>query len=191
MKKDLFYIMVIIVLTIMLLMVFGGNTKLQNKLDIANTNTKILLDINSELELKLNAEDFQSSKDSIIISLNNTIDSLNIKMKNVTKVGHIYTKIYDTLIYRDTAFRNIKIDTTLGDKWVSSKLYLDSCRLSIIPCFVSKKDIIFANKKQTVKPKKHWPLWWFQKKHWVSTVNVVEHNPYVKDSSQMFINIIK
>lgn len=60
------------------------------------------------------------------------------------------------------------------------------------PEFTSEKYIVTHSRKETINPPKKFFLFrWFQKKHRVVEVVVIENSPYVSDKQQKFIEIIK
>ena len=60
------------------------------------------------------------------------------------------------------------------------------------PKFVSEKYVIVDYKKETINPPKKCAIArWFQKKHKVVEVNVVEKNPYIENKKSKFIEVIK
>ena len=63
--------------------------------------------------------------------------------------------------------------------------------IAVKPEFKSEKHIIVSTKKETVNPpKKFFLLRWFQKKHLVVHVDVVEKNPYVGGETSKYIEIV-
>jgi hypothetical protein len=68
------------------------------------------------------------------------------------------------------------MDTTVGDNWYSVNLNLSyPGRIALNPSFKSEKYIIVHSKKETIDPpKKFFLLRWFQKKHTILEVDVVE-----------------
>ena len=96
---------------------------------------------------------------------------------------------------RDTLFKEptLAIDTLIGDKWYNVRLGLKyPSMIAIQPYFKSEKHIVVSSKKETVNPPKKFFLFrWFQKRHTVLKINVVEKNPYVEDESSEYIEIIK
>lgn len=55
-----------------------------------------------------------------------------------------------------------------------------------------RKYIIVGYRKEIIDPpKKCFIARWFQKKHKVVEVNVVEKNPYIENKQQRFIEIVK
>lgn len=136
-------------------------------------------------------------QDSVIKELEDTRKELKIKAKNLKAmqaVSSSFTK-KDTVVFRDTLFLNpyLDVDTTINDEWYSVQLGLKyPSTIAVSPCFVSKKHILVSTRKETVDPpKKFFLLRWFQKKHQVIQVDVVEKNPYVENETSKYIEIIK
>jgi len=135
--------------------------------------------------------------DSIMRELDKTKKELNVKDKNTIAlqyVGSTFTKS-DTVMLRDTVFKEpaFALDTTLEDQWYSMRIGLSyPSTVAVSPRFHSEKHIIVSSKKETVNPpKKFFLLRWFQKKHRVVKVDVIEKNPYVKDEENTYIHIVK
>ena len=60
------------------------------------------------------------------------------------------------------------------------------------PTFKSEKYIVVSNKKETINPPKKFFLWrWFQKKHIVANIDVIEKSPYIDNKKYRYIEIIK
>lgn len=136
-------------------------------------------------------------QDSVIKELEDTRKELKIKAKNLKAmqaVSSSFTK-KDTVVFRDTLFLNpyLDVDTTINDEWYSVQIGLKyPSTIAVSPCFVSKKHILVSTRKETVNPpKKFFLLRWFQKKHQVIQVDVVEKNPYVENETSKYIEIIK
>ena len=122
-------------------------------------------------------------------------EELKIKDKNIEQLQYRLSvaKKTDSLILRDTVFRDpeFKLDTVFGDKWITQKLHLEyPGKVVSSPEITLENYVALTNKKETIKPRKRFFLWrWFQKKHTVTTVEVVEKNIYVKDSISRFVII--
>ena len=182
---------------------------ISHKLEKANENYKIAManvkaysnELSSAKErntaLQLTIDQLGYFNDSIIEELNNTVQELNIKKKNLKALQAIMSSFSktDTLIFKDTIFIDpaLAIDTVLKDEWYSVELGLKyPSTIAVSPCFVSKKHIVVSTRKETVNPPKKWWIFRvFQKKHKVLNINVVEQNPYVKDESSKYIEILK
>ena len=101
----------------------------------------------------------------------------------------------DTVALKDTIFKDpsFELDTIVGDKWFSNRLYLKYPNVvASTPKIVIERHTFINGKRETVNPPKKFFLFrWFQKKHTVVEVNVRELNPYVVNKTQKYIEIIK
>lgn len=146
---------------------------------------------------KLTIDQLQYFNDSIIRELNETRESLKIKdskLKSLQYISSTFTK-YDTLIIKDTLFKDplVQVDTVLSDEWYSVRIGLKYPSTVIVnPMFKSVKHVIVSSRRETVNPPKKFFLFrWFQKKHTVLNIDVVEKNPYIKEQNNRYIEIIK
>lgn len=178
--------------------------KTQAKYEKAMANLKayekeLSTEKNKSTAFQLTAAQLKSSRDSVMQELDATRKELKIKDKNLKALQAIQSefKKKDTIRITqvDTLFKepSLSIDTLLGDEWYSLKLGLRYPSTIITdPSFTSKKHIIVSTKKETVEPpKKFFLLRWFQKKHTVLNVDVVEKNPYVEEESSKYVEILK
>lgn len=180
----------------------NNNSTLEKKWKDATENVKTYSEINSDLEnknraFKVTIDQLKYSNDSIFKELDATRKKLNIKDSKVENLLYVYstfTKV-DTICLKDTIFRDtiLNVDTLLQDPWYSIKLGLKYPSSIIVePMFTSTKHIIVSSKKETVNPPKKFFLFrWFQKKHTVLNIDVIEKNPYVKEQTNRYIEIIK
>ena len=180
----------------------NNNSTLEKKWKDATENVKTYSEINSDLEnknraFKVTIDQLKYSNDSIFKELDATRKKLNIKDSKVENLQYVYstfTKV-DTICLKDTIFRDttLNVDTLLQDPWYSIKLGLKYPSSIIVePMFTSTKHIIVSSKKETVNPPKKFFLFrWFQKKHTVLNIDVIEKNPYVKEQTNRYIEIIK
>lgn len=147
--------------------------------------------------LQLTVAQLEYFNDSVLVALNETREELKIKDKNLKALQSVHSifTVVDTVIINDTIFKNpnLAIDTLLGDKWYSLEMKLRyPSTITVKPEFTSDKHIVVYTKKETVKPpKKFFLLRWFQKRHKVLNVEVVEKNPYVQGESSKYVEIIK
>ena len=96
---------------------------LNDRLAVAESNTKALLLANSELDstsrtLKLTIEQLEYSKDSISKRLIRTINDNNINKKKISQLQYMLSTNFkvDTLIFKDTLFVDrVNLDTTITD----------------------------------------------------------------------------
>lgn len=174
---------------------------LNGKLDIAEANIKaynqqLSNKDNKNVALRLTVAQLESYQDSVLQELNETRESLKIKDKNLKalqKVASTFSKA-DTITLKDTLYRNpsLAVDTILKDEWYSLRLGLKyPSTIAVKPEFKSDKHIVVYTKKETVNPpKKFFLLRWFQKKHLVLKVDVIEKNPYIVNDCSKFVEII-
>ena len=175
--------------------------KLNEEISITANNQKILLGMRDSLNtsnrvLKLTIGQLNYFNDSILNEMNKVRKELKIKDSKLKSLSYINSVIEkrDTIIFNDTIFiENIKIDTVIEDRWYSMKLDLEyPNRIITEPSFISEKYIVVSRKKETINPpKKFFISRWFQRKHWVMEVNVVEKNPYIKESNNRFVEFYK
>lgn len=175
---------------------------LNTKYEIASVNIKaydnqLSTEGSKNTALQLTIAQLEYFKDSILVELNNTREKLKVKdsnLKSLHQVASSFSKA-DTIVMKDTIYKDpsLAIDTLIGDAWYSVKVGLRyPSTVTIKPEFKSDKHIIVYTKKETVNPpKKFFLLRWFQKKHLVINVDVVENNPYVTDESSKYIEIIQ
>lgn len=137
------------------------------------------------------------SNDSIFQELNKVRKELKIKdskLKSLQYISSSFTKS-DTIILKDTVFKDerIDIDTLLSDEWYSINVGLRyPSSITVTPKFKSEKTVIVSTKKETVNPPKRIFLFrWFQKKHIVLHVNVIERNPYIENQDNRYVEIVK
>ena len=148
---------------------------------------------------KLSIEQLNYFNDSILQALNDTRNELKIKDKNLKALQAVksgFTKRDTVTITQvDTLFKEptLAIDTILGDQWYNLQLGLKyPSMIAVKPYFKSEKHIIVSSKKETVNPPKKFFLFrWFQRKHYVLHIDVVEKNPYVDNESSKYVEIIK
>jgi hypothetical protein len=152
---------------------------------------------NNDIAFLLTIDQLKYSNDSIFQELNKVRKELKIKdskLKSLQYISSNFTKS-DTIILKDTVFKDerIDIDTLLSDEWYSINVGLRyPSSITVTPKFKSEKAVIVSAKKETVNPPKRFFLFrWFQKKHIVLHVNVIEKNPYIEDQDNRYVEIIK
>lgn len=181
---------------------YRQNNVLQDKLSISVSNEKAYADENSILKDKnrvfqFTVDQLEYYNDSLLTKMNDVRKELQIKDRDLKQMQYLLSEAQkkDTVIFRDTLFRDplIRVDTLLGDKWYQMKLGLRYPSTIITePKFISEKYIIVDYRKETIEPpKKCFLARWFQKKHKVVEVEVVEKNPYIVNKQQRFIEIVK
>ena len=201
------YIRIGIVILVSLLAIstytlYTNNKKLKEKISISMSNQKAFISENSLLKeenrvFKFTIEQLNHYNDSILQKMNEVRKKLKIKDGDLKQMQYLLSEAQkkDTIAFRDTLFREptLKIDTLLGDRWYQMKLGLRYPSTIITePKFVSEKYVIVDYKKETINPPKECAIArWFQKKHKVVEVEVVEKNPYIENKQQRFIEIVK
>lgn len=201
------YIRIGIVILVSLLAIstytlYTNNQKLKEEISISMSNQKAFIAENSSLKeenrvFKFTIEQLNHYNDSILQKMNEVKKELKIKDKNLKQMQYLLSEAQkkDTIAFRDTLFREptLKIDTLLGDRWYQMKLGLRYPSTIITePKFVSEKYVIVDYKKETINPPKECAIArWFQKKHKVVEVEVVEKNPYIENKQQRFIEIVE
>lgn len=157
---------------------------------------------NSELKehsnlFRLTIEQLECSKDSLIQKMDSVRNVLKIKDKNLKQLQYqlIKSSKKDTIVLTDTIFKDVSldIDTTIQDKWYKLDLGLKyPSTITVSPEFNNEQFIVVNTKKEYVKPPhKCFFVRWFQKKHTVVEVEVINENPYTEIKKQKFIEIIK
>lgn len=181
---------------------YNKNQNLKEELSISISNEKAFMMENSTLKDKnrvfqLTVEQLEYSNDSLLTKMNEVREQLKVKDKDLKQMQYLLSEAQkkDTVVFRDTIFRDplVRIDTLLGDKWYQLKLGLRYPSTIITePKFISEKYVIVDYRKETIDPpKKCFIARWFQKKHKVVEVEVVEKNPYIQNKQQRFVEIIK
>lgn len=165
-----------------------------NAYDVENSHLKDRI-----LVYQFTVDQLNYLKDSILVEMNNVRKELNIKDDNIKRLEYIASTASrtDTIYIRetDTIFRepDFYIDTIKQDKWYSLHLEMSyPNKVTVTPSFKSEKYIITHSRRETIKPPKKCAIGrWFQKKHNVLEVEIVEKNPYIINDKQKFIEIIK
>ena len=157
---------------------------------------------NKNTALQLSVDQLKYFNDSVLQALDDTRKELKIKDKNLKALQAISSKFTkrDTIrIPGDTIFRepSFALDTLVRDEWggdwYTLRLGLKyPSMITVEPEFKSDKHIIVSSKKETVNPPKKFFLFrWFQRKHTVLHIDVIERNPYVKSENSKYVEIIK
>lgn len=151
----------------------------------------------SNRAFRLTVEQLEASKDSIFQELDRTRKELKVKDSKLQSLQYVSSSFArtDTILLKDTVFRDpsVKIDTTLSDEWYSVRVGLEyPSTIAVKPEFRSVKSIVVSTRRETVDPpKKFFLLRWFQKKQTVLNIDVVEKNPYVKNETNRYVEIIR
>ena len=190
------------ILTVALILTVKSRGKIEKRWKESTENVKSYSELFSNSEnknkgFKLTIDQLQYFNDSILKELNETREALKIKdskLKSLQYLSSTFIK-YDTLIIKDTLFKDpqIQVDTILSDEWYSIRIGLKyPSTVTVNPMFRSVKHIVVSSRRETVNPPKKFFLFrWFQKKHTVLNIDVIEKNPYMKEQNSRYIEIIK
>lgn len=202
MKKYIYaaVLAVILGLSISLYIAISTNNKYKKSIDIYDNNFKALnlkYDSlsNETIAYKFEVEQLEYINDSIVNKLDESRKELKIKDRDLKQMQYILSEgnKTDTILFKDTVFRDnfIKIDTTLGDKWVNVKLEsLNPNTLSYNIKYTSELEVFAYTEKEIIgTPKKCFIGRWFQRKHKVTKVDVKDNNPYATIKNKKFIII--
>lgn len=201
MNKVIRWIIVIVItlLVIAVLVLLGYNKSLRNDISTYDNNFKALALENQKLEdeviaYKFSIEQLEYLNDSIINDLNNTRRELKIKDDEILQMQKIKTEIItkDSIYFKDTIFRDnfIKLDTIIKDQWYTLAVQLEPNKLSIQAKYTSDLNIFAHSSKEIIgTPKKCFIGRWFQKKHKVIRVDVIDKNPHAIITEKKFIII--
>lgn len=147
---------------------------------------------------KLTIDQLKSSSDSIIQQLDATRKELKVKDSKIQSLQYVsssFTRTDTLTLVGDTIFkdREFSMDTLLLDDWYSVRIGLGyPSMVAVKPEFKSVKNIVVSSKRETVNPpKKFFLLRWFQKKQTVLNIDVVEKNPYVKNQTNRYVEIVR
>lgn len=151
---------------------------------------------NENRELKLTIDQLNYSQDSIIQRLMETKQELRIKNRDLRRLEYVSSSFerIDTIYTTDTLFvQDMRLDTVVGDQWVCAHVILSyPNEISVKSTARSEKHVIVHSVREAVNPpKKFFLCRWFQKKHTVTKVEVIEKNPYIKSTENVFISTTK
>lgn len=199
-KVTLFLTIACIALLILTGGLYRSNERNKEKYLIEVNNKKALERSNEEqkLQFKLTLEELRYSTDSLNQRINDLLKENKIKQKKITSLQYTLDTFSrtDTVILKDTIFKDpeFRLDTLIQDSpYYSCELSLKYPSLiSISPSFTNEKLVTFSYAKETIKPRKKFFLcYWFQKKHIVCQIEVINTNPYIEGRVERFIEIIK
>lgn len=205
MKKVVVYLLIVILALIgVAIAEWYQIKKVSSRWETAEANVKAYSNQLSNSKSKntalvLTVDQLKYFSDSVLQALDETRKELKIKDKNLKALQAIESgfKKRDTIriTQTDTLFKEptLAIDTVIGDKWYQLKLGLKyPSMITTEPYFKSEKHIVVSSKKETIDPpKKFFLLRWFQRKHTVLHIDVVEKNPYVENENSKYIEILK
>ena len=195
-------VVLMMIAIITLCFTLNSKSKTENRWKEAVTNIKSYENMFSDskdksIAFQLTIAQLKHSNDSIFQELNDVRKELKIKDSKLKSLEYISSKFVksDTIILKDTIFKDqgIDIDTLLSDEWYSVRVGLRyPSSVIVTPRFRSEKNVIVSTKRETVNPPKRFFLFrWFQKKHTVLHVNVVEKNPYIVNQDNRYVEVVK
>lgn len=202
--KALLIVIGVLIIILVPTILYIQNQRLKEELSYTTINMNAYDLENSHLKDRILVYQFSVDqlnylKDSILVEMNNVRKELNIKDDNIKRLEYIASTASrtDTIYIRetDTIFRepDFHIDTIKQDEWYSLHLEMSyPNKVTVTPSFKSEKYIITHSRRETIKPPKKCAIGrWFQKKHNVLEVEIVEKNPYIVNDKQKFVEIIK
>lgn len=151
---------------------------------------------NDNKAYKLSIEQLYYFNDSITLKMNELRQSLNIKDKQLKQMQYQLSHIdkVDSIHIKDTIFikPEFKLDTLIGDKWLSNRVLLEYPNKVKINTKVKSEHTLFVvAEKETINPPKKFFLFrWFQRKHQVLNIEINENNPYIEQDKYKYIEII-
>lgn len=151
---------------------------------------------NEVRELQLTIDQLNYSQDSIIQRLMETKNELRIKNRDLQRLEYVSSSFerIDTIYTTDTLFvRDMRLDTVVGDQWMNTHVTLSyPSEISVKSTARSEKHVLVHSVRETINPpKKFFLCRWFQKKHTVIKVEVIEKNPYIKSTENVFVSTIR
>lgn len=195
-------VLLIGVLTAWLVITVKEKKVIEKKLEDATENVKSYSSLFSDSQnknraFKLTIEQLEHSNDSIFRELDSARKELKIKdskIKSLMYISSDFSRVDTIKIKGDTIFRdsNIKIDTLIHDNWYSLRVGVEyPSTITVKPEFKSVKNVIISTKKETVNPPKKFFLFrWFQKKHTIVNVDIVEKNPYIQNQNNRYVEVL-
>ena len=192
---------IVVTLIVTISCLVAKNQKLEREVSFAMTNFKALqLEHDSvtsqSLMYQFTIDQLNYYNDSITEKLRQVKKGLKVKDKDLESLSYLLSVANkkDTIKLSDTIFvEGVNIDTLIGDQWYKLDLGIKyPNEITTEVNFTSEKYIVTSLKKETINPPKKCCLArLFQKKHKVLRVEVVEKNPYITNTQQRFIEIIK
>lgn len=192
---------VIIILVVISFLCVKKITRLQEEVSRGYSTIKAYEQENAELGESTRAhiltiDQLRTSMDSVNRSIYDLKEELRIKDKELLSALHrkeVITKT-DTILIKDTIFSDpdFHLDTLLSeDQWYSLRLELAYPGSIIVsPVFMNDETVLTSLRKETVRPRKKFFLArWFQKKHKVIIVTVLQKNKYASEKQRRFIQI--
>ena len=196
MKRILINIGIYVILILIIIWLYKCNEKNKEAYSISENNYKaeLVAKQGENRILQLTLDQFKYQQDSIMQKMDSVIKDNKIKEKTIQFLAYQKTEITktDTIILTDTIFqKGVDIDTTLIDPYYTLNLKLKHpSEIIVSPKFINENYIIAHYKKETIKPQKCWPLRWFQRKHIIGEITVINSNVYSTQKESKFIEVI-
>lgn len=199
MKRILIIIISALVLILTIVLMQMRINALNETIDTQSANIKAYeceLDTqNSNAMLyKFTIAQMQNSRDTLMHHLDSIRHELKIKDKRLKSMSYVQSTLtkYDTIYINQTLWQTHQLDTVIGDAWFNTHININDTLMNVDSKFTSKLSVFTSTKRETVNPpSKIFFIRWFQRKHNVITIDVVEENPHVTIEKQKFVEIIK
>ena len=199
MNKYIIIFIVILISSVAYLLNQNQQLSVKYKTSIENikaydTQLSGLEDNNRVFKLTINQLNYFN--DSIIKKMKEVQKELGIKDSKLQQLQYdlSFAQRKDTIVLNDTIFKNqdFELDTIVGDKWFKTNLHLKyPSTIALSPEIELERFTYINGRKETINPPKKFFLFrWFQKRHIVTEIIIREMNPYVKNKTQRFIEII-
>ena len=192
------YILTVLFLVCVILMFSSRNKTLSSQLETANNNNAAYqMRLESQqakiIQFELTVDYLKQCNDSVSVKLVKAIERAEIAEKKLKQANYLKSQFQkkDTLFVYDTIFNepNFSLDTTIGDKWVQTRLEMSYPNTIVVtPTVVSEKEVLVYNSREIEGTPSRWFfIRWFQKKHTVTRVEVNEENPHIISQENVFI----
>lgn len=204
MNKYIFKVIIVlfIIMTITIVYLFHSNKQYENQISVYDNNFKALNlkqdSLNKDiLAYRFSIEQLEYINDSIINNLNTLRKELKIKDSKIEQMQYflIEGSKKDSIFLKDTIFTEklVRLDTLIDDDWCKLNLTLEyPNKIKYQVRYRSELNVFAYSSKEIIgTPKKCFIGRWFQKKHRVIRVDVVDNNPYSEIKNKKFVIIEK
>lgn len=189
-------------MAITILYLFHSNKQYENQISVYDNNFKALNikqdSLNKDiLAYRFSIEQLGYINDSIINNLNTLRKELKIKDSKIEQMQYflIEGSKKDSIFLKDTIFTEklVRLDTLIDDDWCKLNLTLEyPNKIKYQVRYRSELNVFAYSSKEIIgTPKKCFIGRWFQKKHRVIRVDVVDNNPYSEIKNKKFVIIEK
>lgn len=204
MNKYIFKVIIVlfVMMTITIVYLFHSNKQYENQISVYDNNFKALNikqdSLNKDiLAYRFSIEQLEYINDSIINNLNTLRKELKIKDSKIEQMQYflIEGSKKDSIFLKDTIFTEklVRLDTLIDDDWCKLNLTLEyPNKIKYQVRYRSELNVFAYSSKEIIgTPKKCFIGRWFQKKHRVIRVDVVDNNPYSEIKNKKFVIIEK